>query len=356
MRSNASPPTWLRRPEPPDAPVPAASSGAAHPRFDPGPRPITLNDRSTTAFWIRSPAWKAERSPGLNTPSAERATTPKVSTARRGEARLAICSTPSRDMAQEKLATDRVNSRMIASPCDSAQMLPQRLPIVRVPAAFEVLALALRKARMVEDQPRPGALRLELELRDRIDARLPVADAPGLDDPLIGHQLDVAPLDHPAEAGEGAADLRIDLGRGSAAELAELAGIGERFVDALGAGIENDFLMDGLGHGNAPLVGGKFQVSSAALLEPVCRLFWLQAHGSRATDSQHSSLFPGVHYSLRERGAARLTNRESGYWWRLPRRIRGVPAWRRERAGAGRSRGRNRSRRSAPRPAGTARS
>src|SRR5262249_6116366 len=137
-----------------------------------------------------------------------------------------------------------LNEQSTASRGRLGQMLPQRFPIVRVPAAFEVLALTLREARVVEDEPRPGALRLELELRDRVDARLPVADAPGLDDPLIGDQLDVAPLDHPAETGEGATDLRVDLGRGSAAELAELTGIGERLVDALGARIDNDFLVD----------------------------------------------------------------------------------------------------------------
>src|SRR5688500_11880536 len=112
MNWNARFPTWVRRPDvaaaAPVDPDPEAVVGAAPPPFaeaDEGPpRPARLNERSTMALCIRSPVWKAVRSPGPSVPSVVRATASKASAARRGETRLAICSSPYRDMAHEKLA------------------------------------------------------------------------------------------------------------------------------------------------------------------------------------------------------------------------------------------------------------
>src|SRR5260221_9529597 len=124
------------------------------------------------------------------------------------------------------------------------QMLSQRLPIVCLPAALEVLLLRRRKTGMVKDEPGLGALLLELESGDRVDAILPRLGAPCLDDPLIGRQLDIAPHHHSSKAGKGTTRFGADLGWSPTAHRAELLSDSERFIDALGAGLKNNFLMD----------------------------------------------------------------------------------------------------------------
>src|SRR5215210_2191846 len=129
-----------------------------------------------------------------------------------------------------------------------------------------MLLLRLRKTGVVENQPGAVALGLELEPGDRVDAGLPVADPPGLDEPLVRHQLEVPSRDHAAETRKGTAGFSRDLGGGSAGHLAELLGVRERLVDALGAGVDDDFLMNRTGHRAALL---RLETKSV----PILRLF-----------------------------------------------------------------------------------
>ena len=57
---------------------------------------------------------------------------------------------------------------------------------------------------MVKNDLGPRALLHELELRNRVGARIPAARSPGLDDSLVRHEFDVASRDVPAEQGERA--------------------------------------------------------------------------------------------------------------------------------------------------------
>src|SRR5258708_34613882 len=82
-----------------------------------------------------------------------------------------------------------------------AQIFRQRLPILPVPATIRLLAVempaeAIGKSHMVHDQSGLGALRLQLELDDRVNSFRPILHAPSLDDAAIGHQLDVSTHDH----------------------------------------------------------------------------------------------------------------------------------------------------------------
>jgi hypothetical protein len=77
---------------------------------------------------------------------------------------------------------------------------------------IEMRARALRKARMVHDEPGLGALRVQLEFDDRVYPFWPVAYSPSLDDAPVGYKLDVSPRDDAAEAREGVAGVTIDLG------------------------------------------------------------------------------------------------------------------------------------------------
>jgi hypothetical protein len=101
-----------------------------------------------------------------------------------------------------------------------------------------------------------GALLHELELRNRIDARIPAARSPGLHDSLVRHKFDVSSRDVPTEERERASRFTTDLrGRVSKVhglhdsaelyDLVELFGIDERFVDALPACFETRLLVNG---------------------------------------------------------------------------------------------------------------
>jgi hypothetical protein len=109
---------------------------------------------------------------------------------------------------------------------------------------------------MVEDDPGAGALLDEIELGNRINARGPGACPPSLHNSLVWHKLHVSSRDVAAEEGECASRVATYLrglvrhvhGLHDSAEfydLVELFGVGERLVDALSAGLEDRFLMNG---------------------------------------------------------------------------------------------------------------
>src|SRR5882672_5295267 len=99
-----------------------------------------------------------------------------------------------------------------------------------------MLGLAFGKAGVIEGEQGAASLRLQFEPRDRIDAFVPVAGAPRLDDAAVGNQLDVTPRDHSAEARKRIAGCAADLGGSTAAQGAELLAVGECGVDPFGAG------------------------------------------------------------------------------------------------------------------------
>src|SRR5580658_897340 len=108
---------------------------------------------------------------------------------------------------------------------------------------------------MVKNDPGAGILLDELEPRNRVNAGMPVPRAPGLDNSLVRHELDVPSRDIPAEEREGASHFTTDLGALVAQvhglqhatkldDLVELFGVNECFVDALPAGFEYGLLVD----------------------------------------------------------------------------------------------------------------
>lgn len=137
-----------------------------------------------------------------------------------------------------------------------SQEFPERLPIVRFPSRSQDFCIAFRKARMIKDDLGSGALLDQLELRNRIDAPRPAPRSPGLHDSLVGHKFDVPSRDVTAEEHERASYFTADL-RGLVSQvhglhdstelydLLKLIGVGERFVDALSARLENSLFVNG---------------------------------------------------------------------------------------------------------------
>src|SRR5690349_7307176 len=101
----------------------------------------------------------------------------------------------------------------------------------------------LGKAGLVHDESGFGAMGVQLELDDRVHSVRPIADAPRLDDALIGQKLDVAPCDDPAEARESAPCIATDLGRCATREFTELSRIEQGFIDELRGCLEDNLLM-----------------------------------------------------------------------------------------------------------------
>src|SRR5215469_8605767 len=73
----------------------------------------------------------------------------------------------------------------------ASQKFSERIPVVGLPAISKVLPFALGKACMVKDNFYFGALILQLELRNGIDAWVPIDNPPRLHDPLVGHQFNL---------------------------------------------------------------------------------------------------------------------------------------------------------------------
>ena len=61
-----------------------------------------------------------------------------------------------------------------------------------MPPWVEVLPVFWSEAGVVEDQPRTGVLRLQLESSDGVKPLRPLCEPPRLDDPLIRNQLNVS--------------------------------------------------------------------------------------------------------------------------------------------------------------------
>ncbi len=105
----------------------------------------------------------------------------------------------------------------------------------------------------------PESLSANANFTMRVDAGIPVGGTPGLDDAFVGDELDLPADDEAAEGGECAAGFGADLRGWGACGHARLHGVaelddalelfrvGESFVDALGAGCEEDFLVNGFG-------------------------------------------------------------------------------------------------------------
>jgi hypothetical protein len=99
------------------------------------------------------------------------------------------------------------------------------------------------EAGVVEDQPRSGALRLQLESSDGVKPLRPLCEPPRLDDPLIRNQLNVSSYHAATETIECPTGFGVDLGR-ARSERAELLGIQKRFVNALRTRLVFNLLMN----------------------------------------------------------------------------------------------------------------
>jgi len=103
-----------------------------------------------------------------------------------------------------------------------------------------------------------GVLLHELELGNRIDARIPATRSPSLYDSFVRHKFHLSSRYVPAEQLERASLFTADLrrldgqvhGLHDATQLydfVELFGVGKRIVDALAACCENTLLVNGVG-------------------------------------------------------------------------------------------------------------
>src|ERR1700679_3861143 len=109
---------------------------------------------------------------------------------------------------------------------------------------------------MVKYDLAPDVLLHEFEFRNRVDPRRPPARSPRLHDTLVRHKFDVSPCDVSAEERERPSHFTTDLRRlvfqmhglhhsTELYDLAELFGLGKRFVDDLPARFENGHLVNG---------------------------------------------------------------------------------------------------------------
>ena len=135
--------------------------------------------------------------------------------------------------------------------------LLERVPVVVVRAPVEGVVVAGGKAGVVEDEGRLDAAGFEFEADDGVDTGIPMCGAPGLDDSLIGDELDGAADDEAAELREGSAGSGID-GGGQAREGGELLLVEDGGVKALRGGVEVDLVVDR----GAGLIRGGFLVWS----------------------------------------------------------------------------------------------
>jgi len=111
-----------------------------------------------------------------------------------------------------------------------------------------MLTRALGMPSLIEDDLRALGRSAQLVADDRVHALVPALGPPGLHDPRIGNQLDVAARDVALVPGAGAALVGADLG-GRTRERGMLTRVGKRPIDLLRRGGEADFLMDWGAHG-----------------------------------------------------------------------------------------------------------
>src|SRR5262249_22029581 len=85
------------------------------------------------------------------------------------------------------------------------------LPIIRCPTSRQMLRFAFWKACVIKNNLRVCTLFYQLELHNRVDASIPVGDTPRLNDPLVGHNLDLSSDDVATEEREGTAGVAADF-------------------------------------------------------------------------------------------------------------------------------------------------
>jgi hypothetical protein len=110
-------------------------------------------------------------------------------------------------------ATEMLVALMASAPSASRQDFCERLPIVPFPSCRQMFRLPLRETGMVEDDLGTRALFDEFKSRNRVKARTPIYDAPGLNDSFVWHECDMSSHNMSSEDGERTSDLRADIGR-----------------------------------------------------------------------------------------------------------------------------------------------
>jgi DNA-binding transcriptional ArsR family regulator len=111
-----------------------------------------------------------------------------------------------------------------------------------------MVTVVFRETSVIQDKSRSVAMLLEFKSDNRIDARLPIANPPSLDDSLVLQQFKISADNHTSETRERAADFSAYFCRRAAGELAKLFRVCKRIVKALWACFEHDLLMDVSGH------------------------------------------------------------------------------------------------------------
>src|SRR5258708_5851203 len=125
------------------------------------------------------------------------------------------------------------------------------------PPFRQVRTQSLGKAGVIEHDSGSVSLLFQLKPGDGVHSRLPVGHAPGLDDSLGRHQIDLPSDNVSAENYECASHLTAYSSRLRAQghgllraadfdHLVELAGIGKRLVNPFPAGLESILLVNGL--------------------------------------------------------------------------------------------------------------
>src|SRR5260370_18787441 len=73
------------------------------------------------------------------------------------------------------------------------QIFLQRLPIVPFPSRRQILPQALKETCVIKYEFRAGAFLGQLEFNNRANTGILIDDAPGFDNSLVAHKLDMSP-------------------------------------------------------------------------------------------------------------------------------------------------------------------
>src|SRR6266567_4118692 len=111
-----------------------------------------------------------------------------------------------------------------------------------------MLAVFFGEARVIEDEPGPAILCLQLKLNDRIDTVGPHADMPRLNDSLVRHEFDDSPHNLTTKTLERTPGFALNFRWKPPAEGAEMLGVSQCLVNPLRARLEINFLMDWVRH------------------------------------------------------------------------------------------------------------
>jgi hypothetical protein len=115
-----------------------------------------------------------------------------------------------------------------------------------------MVTVVFRETSVIQDKSRSVAMLLEFKSDNRIDARLPIANPPSLDDSLVLQQFKISADNHTSETRERAADFSAYFCRRAAGELAKLFRVCKRIVKALWACFEHDLLISELEDSSCP--------------------------------------------------------------------------------------------------------